>query len=209
MLPEIQDIIARFVFAEFIDFHVSRPINLYLPPGGELVWHITTPLHMSKCGCVARAWNAALRLRLKTHVAALAARSFVKYTTQYSLNMAEIERYNQWEMQHAPVQSVFMHSLKLNAKELVSVRFTRKRVVASNPLVHELTVQVGAPHGSAYRLSDMHVSALPDVCWIHSDEILDDELDDFRRWYSAKKLELQAWLRGALVEFGVMPLALM
>jgi hypothetical protein len=120
--------------------------------------------------------------------------------------MCESERYNnRWKMSLAPVESVFKSSLFVGKREVFSVRLTRKRVVATNTDTDELVAQVGAPSTlGLYRLSPMHISATPVVCWIPMDEIDDDDLKVFHVWRADKKLELDVWLSAMLLSLGVM-----
>jgi hypothetical protein len=208
MLPEIQDLVARFVFASSIHHYVvNMPVLSWLRPGGELQWTIQTPNDMAKCACIGRAWNAALKQRKHEHVGVIAAR-VVKMALEYSMNICEVENY--FSDVHGLIPpTTFVSTLRLDKTHLFSICFTRQRVGALKYDLHELSVHIGAPARAAQRLSDTHVSLLPDSCWKNAIDMCDDELDDFRLWYTTKKRELEVWLKVQLVPFGVMPLAQM
>ena len=204
MLPDIEELVVRAVFAGAIHHYtVNMPVLSWLRPGGALQWTIQTPNDMSKCACVARSWNVALKQRKKLHVAHLAAR-VVKMALEYSMGICEVERYAFSDIHGAPNSTEFLNTLRLDKTHLFYIKFTRQRVHALKD-DHLLEVNVGIPRIGVDGLSVSHVSPLPDTCWVDASDMCDEQLDEYRAWYIAKKRELRAWLEGQLVLFGVMP----
>jgi hypothetical protein len=205
MHPDIEELVVRAVFAGSMSHYaVLMPALSWERPGGELQWTLPTPNDMSKCACVSRSWNDALKQRKKLHLAKLAAR-VVKMSLEYGLGIVEVERYLNSDIHGAPQSTTFLNTLRLDKKQVFFIRLTRQRVHALKN-DHELTVQVGIPLLGADGLSVSHVSALPASCWLNVVDMCDDDLDLYRAWYIDKKRELKTWLEAQLVLFGVMPL---
>jgi hypothetical protein len=203
MHPDIEELVVRAVFAGAIHHHVVKVPELsWLRPGGELQWTIQTPNDMSKCACVARSWNVALKQRKKLHVAHLAAR-VVKMALEYSMGICEVERYAFSDIHGAPHSTTFSNTLRLDKTHLFFINVTRQRV---HPLRddHVLSCRIGTPLLGADGLSVSHVSPLPASCWIDVSNMCHSDLDEYRAWYISKKRELRAWLEAQLALFGVM-----
>ena len=205
MHPDIEELVVREVFNGAMQHYaVLLPVLSWERPGGQLQWTLTTPNEFSKCACVARAWNDALKQRKKLHVAQLAAR-VVKMALEYGLGIVEVERYLHSDIHGAPQATTFHNTMRLDKKQLFFITLKRTRV---HPLKddHVLACQVGIHLIGADGLSVSHVSPLPASCWVDASDMGDSELDEYRVWYIDKKRELKAWLETQLVLFGVMPL---
>jgi hypothetical protein len=198
----VEELVVRAVFTDEIKHYtVLMPVLSWMRPGGELQWSLTTPNELSKCACVARAWNDALKQRKKLHVAQLAAR-VVKMSLEYGLGIVEVERYAFSDIHGAPQTTTFLNTLRLDKEHVFFITFKRERVHVFKD-DHVFALQVGIPLLVANGLSVSHVSALPDSCWTDASEMSNDQLDEYRVWYIDKKRELDVWLKAQLVLFGV------
>ena len=203
MHPDIEELVVRAVFAGSMSHYaVLMPALSWERPGGELQWTLPTPIDMSKCACVSRSWNDALKQRKKLHLAKLAAR-VVKMSIEYGLGVCEVERYARSDIHSAPQSTTFRNTLRLDKEHVFVITFKRQRV---HPFMddHALAVQVEIPLLGADGLSVSHTSLLPASCWTDVTDMHDDDLDLYRAWYMGKKRELNAWLTTQLVLFGVM-----
>jgi hypothetical protein len=175
MHPDIEELVVSAVFAGAMNHYaVLMPVLSWMRPGGELQWTLTTPADMSKCACVARSWNDALKQRKKLHVAQFAVR-VVKMSIEYGLGVCEVERYAFSDIHGTPQSTTFLNTLRLDKTHVFFINFTRQRVHALRD-DHVVACQVGIPLLDADGLSVTHVSPLPASCWFDIVDMDDNDL---------------------------------